>query len=430
MNKNGSVERSRVVLRGATVFDGVDFLPGPSDVAFDQGQVLEVGPGLAYSDDYGGARVVDCSGKTVLPGLVDLHVHITYSSAGSLNLFAEPFSLQFYESVKHLERTLRVGVTTVRDAGGADLGAKVAVDRGIVKGPRLRLAVSLMSQTGGHGDNWMVSGAHSPANASHPGRPSGVADGVEEVRRVARQILRAGADQIKICSTGGVLSPADDPRHAQFSKEEIRVIVEEAAAQGCYVMAHAQGVEGVKNALQAGVRSIEHGVYLDDEAIELFLEGRAYLVPTLAAPLSIIKKAEAGGSGLPARVIEKARLVVDTHHESIVKAVAAGVRIGMGTDSGVGEHGENLEELALLAGVGMDLRAVLRASTSVAGELIAPENSVGRLAPGFFADAVVLKGDLTSAEQLAHLPEMVEQVWKDGQLQFDIHSRSEQLTYA
>ncbi len=417
MNKNGSTTANPVILKGASVFDGVDFLPGPSDVVFDGDRVLEVGPGLADSDVYGASTIVDCSGKTVLPGIIDLHVHVNHSSAGSLNTFTEPFSLQFYESVKHLESTLRAGVTTVRDAGGADLGAKLAVDRGIIRGPRMRIAISLMSQTGGHGDNWMVSGAHSPGLAAHPGRPSGVADGVEEVRRVARQILRAGADQIKICSTGGVLSPADDPRHAQFTEREIEVVVEEAAAQGRYVMAHAQAAAGIKNALRAGVRSIEHGIYLDDEAIELFLDRGAYLVPTLAAPLNVIRKAEAGGSGWPAQVIEKTRMVVDIHRESIAKAAAAGVRIAMGTDSGVGEHGQNLEELALLAGVGMDLQAVLRASTSVAGELIAPENSVGQLRPGFFADAVVLEGELTSTEQLADLPEKVQQVWKDGRLQ-------------
>ncbi|WP_116043643.1 metal-dependent hydrolase family protein [Amycolatopsis palatopharyngis] len=421
---------SYVVLRGATVFDGSDFLPGPSDVVFADERVLEVGPGLAGSDAYVGATVVDCSGNTVLPGLIDLHVHMAFSNPGSLNAFVEPFSLQFYKSVKHLEATLRAGVTTVRDAGGADLGTKMSVEQGMIQGPRMRIAVSIMSQTGGHGDQWMPSGVHSPAFSSHPGRPSGVADGVEEARRVARQILRAGADQIKICSTGGVLSPADDPRHAQFTEEEIRVIVGEAAVQGRYVMAHAQAAAGVKNALRAGVRSIEHGIYLDDEAIELFLERDAYLVPTLAAPLAVIKKAEAGGSGLPAPIIEKARLVVESHRESIAKAVAAGVRIGMGTDSGVGVHGENLEELCLLVDVGMDLTAVLRACTSVAGELIAPENSIGRLAPGFLADAVVLKGNLTTAEQLADLPAMVQQVWKDGQIRVDTRTLRAELAHA
>ncbi|WP_432572186.1 metal-dependent hydrolase family protein [Kineococcus sp. SYSU DK005] len=405
-----------LILQGATVFDGVDFLPTPRDVAFEDGRVLAVGEDLAAAPEHAGAQVVDCSGTTVLPGLVDLHVHVASSSPGSLQAFAEPFSLQFYESVANLAATLRAGVTTVRDAGGADLGAKVAVERGIVPGPRMRIAVSIMSQTGGHADFWMPSGVHAPTFAPHAGRPSGVADGVEEVRKVARSILRAGADHIKICSTGGVLSPRDDPRHAQFTVEEIRVVVEEAAAQGTYVMAHAQAAAGVKNALRAGVRTVEHGIYLDEEAIELFLEHDACLVPTLAAPLAVLAKAATGTSGLPPQVVEKARTVVQVHRESIARAVQAGVRIGMGTDSGVGVHGENLEELALLAGVGMDLLGVLRACTSVAGDVVDPTGAVGRLAPGSVADAVVLEGQLTSTGQLAGLPAAVRQVYQDGRL--------------
>ncbi|MGQ4268382.1 amidohydrolase family protein [Nocardiopsis changdeensis] len=399
-----------VIISGARVFDGEGFLPR-ADVAFAGDTVLEVGPDLAAR--YPDARTVDATGSTVLPGIIDLHVHMTTQHAGSLNAFAEPFSLQFYNSAAYLKRTLEAGVTTVRDAGGTDLGAKVAVESGVIPGPRLRIAVTIMSQTGGHGDTRLPSGADGPMLAPHPGCPSGVADGVEEVRKTVRTILRAGADQIKICSTGGVLSPADDPRHSQFTEDEIRVIVEEAAAQGTYVMAHAQGSEGIKSALRAGVRSIEHGIYLDEEAIGLFLDRDAYLVPTLAAPLAVIERAQQPGSGLSQAVIDKAHRVVDTHRESVAKAIAAGVKVAMGTDSGVGPHGANLQELALLADLGMGLVDVLRASTSVAGELIRGAE-VGRLAPGYAADAVVLDGELTEADQLALLPSLVRQVWKDG----------------
>ncbi|MDT0329808.1 amidohydrolase family protein [Nocardiopsis sp. DSM 44743] len=403
-----------VIISGARVFDGESFLPR-ADVAFAGDTVLDVGPGL--TERHPGARTVDATGKTVIPGIIDLHVHMTARHAGSLNSFAEPFSLQFYDSAAHLGRTLRAGVTSVRDAGGTDLGAKVAVESGVIPGPRLRIAVTIMSQTGGHGDMRLPSGAENPMLAPHAGRPSGVADGVEEVRKTVRSILRAGADQIKICSTGGVLSPADDPRHSQFTEDEIRVIVEEAAAQGAYVMAHAQGSEGIKSALRAGVRSIEHGIYLDEEAIGLLLDRGAYLVPTLSAPLAVIERAERPGSGLSQAVIDKAHRVVDTHRESVANAVAAGVKVAMGTDSGVGPHGENLKELALMADVGMGLEEVLRASTSLAGELIRNAR-VGRLAPGHAADAVVLDGELTGTARLASLPAMVRQVWKDGEAAF------------
>lgn len=400
------------------VFDGERFLPGTNDVVLRDSKVAAVGPDLASSENYADATVIDCSGKTVLPGLIDLHVHATTSNPGSIQAFTQPFSLQFYESVRNLEATLRAGITTARDAGGADLGAKVAVDDGLIKGPRLRLAISIMSQTGGHGDFWEPSGASSPGLGAHPGRPAAVADGIEEVRKTTRQLLRAGADQIKICSTGGVLSPSDDPSHSQFTEAEIAVIVEEAETQGKYVMAHAQGTAGIMNALRAGVRSIEHGIYLTDEAIQLFLDKNAYLVPTLAAPRAVIRKAEAGGSGLPPQVIAKAHRVADIHRKSIARAVEAGVKIGMGTDSGVGVHGENLEELALMADAGMNLEQVLAATTSVAGELITPENSVGRLAENYTADVVVLNGKLETETQLTTIGTMIEQVWKDGRRQF------------
>ena len=408
------------IFRSAHVFDGERFLPEPADVIFTGTTIAAVGPRAGSDPAFANATVIDCTEKTVLPGLIDLHIHATTSNPGSLYAFTEPFSLQFYESVRNLESTLRAGITSARDAGGADLGTKFAVDSGLIKGPRLRLAINIMSQTGGHADFWQPSGVESPTMGSHPGRPSGIADGVEEVRKVTRRLLRAGADQIKICSTGGVLSPTDDPRHSQFTEAEIRVIVEEAEAQGKYVMAHAQGAAGIKNALRMGVRTIEHGIYLDDEAIALFLEKNAYLVPTLAAPEAVIRTAATGKSGLSPLVIEKAHHVIDIHRESIRRAVSAGVRIAMGTDSGVGVHGENLEELALLAGVGMTLEQVLAATTSVAGELITPAGSIGRLAPTYLADAVVLDAQLVSVDQLTSLHSMISQVWKDGRNQFPV----------
>jgi imidazolonepropionase-like amidohydrolase len=238
-----------------------------------------------------------------------------------------------------------------------------------------------------------------------------VADGVDAVRAKAREILRAGADHIKICSTGGVLSPTDDPRHSQFTSAEIEAIVEEATAQGTYVMSHAQGAEGIRNALRAGARSIEHGIYLDDETIELFLEKDAFLVPTLQAPRAVIAAADAGAA-LPAAVVEKARMVAQTHRESIVKAHAAGVRIAMGTDAGVGPHGENLEELELLVGVGLSTRDALRAGTSVAAELLRMPD-VGRVAEGLPADLVLFDGDLEKVG-LADVRCRVSQVYQGG----------------
>lgn len=407
-----------LVITGAQVFDGHRFI-GTHDVLVRSGVIEAVrsteagGTPLAAGASAAGSvvDVVDGSGKTLTPGLIDCHVHVATEGAGSLDAFTEPFSLQFFRAARNLEKTLQAGVTTARDAGGADAGVKAALAEGLVDGPDLRAAVSIMSQTGGHGDGRMASGAHMPMLSGHPGRPDGVADGLEGVRAKTREILRAGADHIKICSTGGVLSPTDDPRHSQFAEAEIRVIVEEAAAQGTYVMSHAQGSGGIRSALRAGVRSIEHGIYLDAETIELFLEKDAFLVPTLQAPQAVIDAADAGAS-LPPAVVEKARMVADVHREAIQAAHRAGVRIAMGTDAGVGPHGENLEELELLVDVGLSTEEALGAGTTTAAELMGLE-SVGRVAPGCAADLVLFDGDLQRAG-LSEARSRVSQVYRGG----------------
>lgn len=400
------------VFQHAKVFDGTRFLPGRRDVVIDEGKIVRITEDEQGSHD-AADTFVDASGKTIIPGVIDCHVHLTSSGAGAFAAFHDPFSLQFYTSVANMEKTLRGGVTTVRDAGGTDLGAKVAVERGLVRGPRMKIAVNIMSQTGGHGDPHLHSGTHSPMLAPHTGRPSGVADGVDAVRLKVRELLRAGADHIKICSTGGVLSPSDDPKHSQFTVEEITAIVAEAATQGAPVMSHAQGTQGIKNAILAGVRSIEHGIYLDDETIGLMLEHDTFFVPTLQAPRAVIDAADAGAP-LPPAVIAKARRVLEEHTASVAKAYEAGVKIAMGTDAGVGPHGRNLEEISLLAGVGLSTVEALTAATRTSAALIGIEG-VGDLEPGTHADLVLLDGDL-SEDGVVGIENKVSSVYLGGEL--------------
>jgi imidazolonepropionase-like amidohydrolase len=395
---------TRTLFAGGLVFDGTGSAPERADLLIEDGRVVEIGSGLDADD------VVDCQGATVLPGLFDCHVHVTVSEIGLLPRVQQPFSYQFYAAARNLARTLALGITTVRDAAGADLGVKQAVEDRLIPGPRMQISIGLISQTGGHGDGWAVSGHCVPLSVPHPGRPASIADGPAEMRRVARELLRAGADVLKVCTTGGVLSPRDDPRHSQFTPQELDVLVTEARMQGVYVMAHAQGAEGIKNAVRAGIRSIEHGIYLDDEAIELMLANGTWLVPTLVAPVNVIRAAAAGAS-LPAAVVRKAEEVAVVHADSVRRAVAAGVRIAMGTDSGVGPHGTNLEELPLMAACGMSPAEVLAATTSSAAELMGLGAELGRLAPGYRADVVVVDGD---AFDLPALAGNVREVWQDG----------------
>jgi len=394
----------RTVFTGGRVFDGTGAAVAEADVAVEDGLIAEVGAGLD------GDEQVDVSGSTLLPGLFDTHVHVMFGHLDMWRHLQTPFSYMFYDAIRNLEATIRVGITTVRDAGGADLGVKRAVEDGIVRGPRLQISLTMLSQTGGHGDGWLPSGAD--LNFVYPGMPSQIVDGVEEARRKIRELVRNGADVIKIATSGGVLSPTDSPEQRGFALDEIQMMCEEARAAGLFVMSHAQAAIGIKNAVRAGVRSIEHGIYIDDEALELMVEHGTYLVPTLVAPLGVLRAAEAGVP-IPPAILAKATDVVDIHRDSIRRAVAAGVKIAMGTDAGVVPHGTNLEELQLMQLVGMSPTEVLVATTRTAAELMGLERELGTLEPGKRADLVVVAGD---ALDFTELPRRIERVYQDGRL--------------
>jgi imidazolonepropionase-like amidohydrolase len=377
---------SRTLFTNARLFDGSGSSPADGQVVVEDGLIRDVGLGLD------GDEVVDLEGRGLLPGLFDCHVHVGFTDVDLWSYVQKPFSLEFYETARNLKATLAGGITTVRDAGGADLGTKRALEQGLISGPRIQISLIMLSQTGGHGDDWLPSGQTVALMAPHPGRPSAIVDGPEEMRRKVRELIRGGADVIKVATTGGVLSPRDDPRHAHFAPDELEVLVREASAAGRWVMAHAQGSEGIKNAIRAGIRSIEHGIYLDDEAIHLMLERGTYLVPTLVAPIGVLKAAEAG-LAIPETSLRKAKETIDVHRDSFRRAVAAGVKVAMGTDSGVTPHGRNLEELALMEQGGMSPAEVLVATSRTAAELMGLEKDSGTIEAGKRADLVVVDGD-------------------------------------
>lgn len=396
----------RTVFAGGRVFDGTGSPLAEADVVIDGDRVVDVGSGLD------GDRFVDCSGATVLPGLFDCHVH--FMADGDLNPLRHvqtPFSLPFYEAAERMERTLAAGVTSVREAGGSDLGVKEARERGLIRGPHMQIAITILSQTGGHGDRWQVCGGFLPGMGdAHPGRPSSVVDGPDEMRRKVRELVRAGADVIKVCTSGGVLSARDDPRHAHFRDDELEVLVAEAAAAGRWVMAHAQATDGIKAAVRTGIRSVEHGIYLDDEAIAMMLDRGTWLVPTLIAPDGVLD-AVRRGVGVPEAVAAKAVMVREAHRDSIRRAIAAGVKIAMGTDSGVTPHGQNLRELEEMVACGMAPLAALAAATGRAAELLGVDGQRGTLRPGLAADLVVVDGD---ASDVAGIGSRIREVWIDG----------------
>ena len=381
------------LIHSATLIDGTGAPPvRDAAVLVTDGRIEAVGPRGSIAVPAGAIDDIDAAGGWILPGFIDAHVHLVFEGINLARDMATPFSMRFYRSVQHMRRTLDAGITTVRDAGGADAGLKQAVDTGIVPGPRVQISVAVLTITGGHVDFWMRSGNEFRLLPPYPGFPDGRCDGVDGVRQRVREVLRAGADVIKVCATGGVMSPTDHPEFTQFAPEELDVIVREAAyRRGTKVMAHAQGVEGIKNALRAGVHSIEHGIYLDDEAIELMLERGVFLVPTLLAPVAVLEIGQEGG--MAEHAVEKARAVIDAHRDSIRRAHDAGVRIAMGTDAGVMPHGTNLRELGLMVGVGLTPMEAIVATTRTAAECLGWQDRLGTIQPGKTADLVITRTD-------------------------------------
>lgn len=380
---------STIVFHDATLFDSERAeLRAGATVTVEGERIAEVGFGTAPRS---GARVYALRGRTLLPGLIDAHVHATATIPDFFRLTLQPQSLITAQAKDILSGMLMRGFTTVRDAGGADVGLMQAVERGHFIGPRLFISGRAITQTGGHGDSRP---AFFQGNGciccGAVGMLGCVADGVGEVRRAAREQLRNGAHQIKVMAGGGVASPSDPLEGTQYSVDEMTAIVEEARAARTYVMAHAYSPESIIRAIRCGVRSIEHGNLLDAEAAAVMAEHGAFLVPTLATYDALHRNAER--LGWSPDMLDKLDVVRRQGVEAIRIARAAGVRIGFGTDL-LGEmHADESLEFTLRKPA-MPAAEILRSATAVNAELIGKQGVLGVIAPGAMADLVVVDGD-------------------------------------
>jgi imidazolonepropionase-like amidohydrolase len=397
-----------LVIRNASVLDVHGGTFSVADVVTAGGKIRSVEKGADAPEE---AQIIDGTGKYVIPGLIDAHVHVVASSADFRSLTWTPPSYVYAQTARIMQGMLRRGFTTVRDLSGADFGLAKAQAEGLLEGPKLHFCGRALSQTGGHGDMRLPGEDHEPNRKGCCGIGR-VADGVDAVRAAARDELRKGAHHIKIMASGGVSSPTDRIDSTQYSRDEMRAAVEEAEAANRYVAAHAYTARAINRALEAGVRSIEHGNLLDDESLRLFLEKDAFLVPTLVTYWAL--KEEGRESGLTEEMWAKVDSVLNSGLEAIAQAHEAGVKLVYGSDLLGGMHRHQNEQFRLLGKVQPAIDAI-RAATTTAAELLGRPGEIGIIAPGADADMLVLTADpVQDIAVLADMADHLEVVVQDG----------------
>ncbi|MGF1606174.1 MAG: amidohydrolase family protein [Rhodothalassiaceae bacterium] len=358
------------------------------------GRIAELRDGYARPvDEWGDATVIDLTDKTVLPGLIDSHTHITseLGPGNKLDAVTLEDAAVALRAVDYAGRTLQAGFTTIRNTGAKAeviLPLRDAIAAGHVMGPRIVAAGGGISGTGGHADahGYRLDFLEMLSNPT-------TCNGPDDCRRAVRQLVKQGSDLIKITSTGGVLSETAAGTGQQMFNDEIVAIVETARMLGRKVAAHAHGKEGIEAALRAGVDSIEHGTFADEETFELYKQADAYLVPTMLAGQTVVEMASQSNTFMPKPIKDKALAVGPTMRAMVKGAHEAGVKIAFGTDSGVSKHGDNARELLLMAKAGMPNEAILISATINAADLLGLSNTTGTLEPGKAADIIAVDGD-------------------------------------
>ena len=400
------------ILRAGTLIDGTGAPPvRDAAVVIHNGRIETVTTAGASAGPPTDHEVIDASRLTVLPGLIDCHDHLAFHGYELVRRWGldEPQSTRHLRTARVAGQILTSGYTAVRDAGGLDAGFRLAVHEGLIPGPRLVLSLGIISPIGGIGDRVSPSGHASPF-LQDPSLPPSVAQGIEGVRTTVRAMVRAGADVIKCATTGGASSRAGHgPKDAAFNADEMRALVDEAHALGRRVMCHAVGGPGLRRAIEAGVDSIEHGCYLDEdpELIPMMVERGIFFVPTLTVY-------EYHRESTAPHVRERARALRAHHLESVRHALAAGVKVVAGTDAGGHGHPNNALELEHLVAAGMSPMQALQAATSLAAECLALEAEIGTIEKGKWADLVVVDGDPLRDVRILQDPARIKQVWKAG----------------
>jgi imidazolonepropionase-like amidohydrolase len=395
------------VLKAARLFDGkADALVTPGAVVVTGGKIVSVGSTIEIPT---GAEVIDLGDATLLPGFIDAHTHLSFPYSedydrAELDTLRKTVPELAIDATANARVTLMAGFTTVRDVGSRhfiDVGLRNAIADHIVPGPRMLVTVHALGATGGHCD--FQDGFREGVFGHEAGPLDGVINGPEQARYAVRLDHKYGADMIKVCASGGVLSTTDDVDTPQLTQEELNAIVDEAHALRRKTAAHAHGAEAAKRAIRAGIDSIEHGSFLDDEALDMMKQRGTYLVPTLMAAQGLQEKFDRNVY-VPPAIAAKAHAAINAMHGIFKRALAKGVNIGLGTDAGVYPHGRNGEEFHQMVDLGMQPAAALKAGTAADAQLLGIADKVGTLEPGKLADIVAVPGDpLQNIRQTEHV---------------------------
>lgn len=396
-----------MLLQNVTLIDGTGAPPKADvDIYLDGGRIANIGDHLTATGD---TEVLDLEGFTVLPGFIDAHVHLTFTPPpsypeGVVREMKEHDSDRALRGTANAWATLQAGFTTVRNVGGtfADRALRDAINAGTVPGPRMLVANHAITITGGHCDD--THGYQPEVLPDMQDFRAGVADSPDEVRKAVRYQIKHGADVIKVCATAGVMSSGDAVGVAQMTPAELSAAVDEARRVGVRVAAHAHGTQGIREAVEAGVDSIEHGSILDDDTVALMKTRGTYLVPTLSAGEHVLKAADSGT--LSKSSAAKARAIAPRMRKSMAKAYEAGVAIALGSDAGVFAHGTNGHEFTLMVDAGMSPADAIVAGTTGAATLLGLSD-VGKVAEGARADLVIVRGNPTEDITLLETPEGV-----------------------